>query len=161
MARFCAWGTLNALLMLHAKWQKGHCIGLCLLTNLTHKHVICTIKLAHWRDKSAQSLNTRRDVSKIIPNSPVLRNYYKFNSIVANKGRIYKELRYFWGISSNSIKLDNELRWDIRYFNTFIKITSRWIYWIKNHSIWIKTHEEIKKRKSNRISERKERENQN
>ena len=31
-----------------------------------------------------------------------------------NKGRIQGELRYFQGILWNSIKLDNELRWEIR-----------------------------------------------
>ena len=57
-----------------------------------------------------QSLNTRKDVSKKFPKLPILINNHELNSIVVNKGRIHGELRYFQGISSNSIKSDNELR---------------------------------------------------
>ena len=57
-----------------------------------------------------RSLNTHRDVSKIIPNSPILRNNHELDSIMVNKGQIHGKLRYFRGISSNSIKSDNELR---------------------------------------------------
>ena len=57
-------------------------------------------------------------------------------SIMVNKGRIHGELRYFWDISSNSIELDDELRWEIREFDKFRKKTQRWIHGIKNHSIF-------------------------
>ena len=56
------------------------------------------------------SLNTHRDISKHIPNSPILKNNNELDSIVVNKRQIRKELRYFRGILSNSIKSDDELR---------------------------------------------------
>ena len=74
-----------------------------------------------------------------------------------NKGRIHKELRYFWGVLKNLIKWDNELKWEIRKCDRFMKRTSRKIHGIKNHSIWIKIRGEIKKQKLGRISEREER----
>ena len=64
-------------------------------------------------------------MSKTIPNSPILRNNHELDSIVVNKGQIHGESRYFLGISSNSIKLDDELRRDIREFENFIKIIER------------------------------------
>ena len=47
----------------------------------------------------------------------------------------------------------------MRHFDKFRKITSRKIHVVKNHSIWIKIQGEIKKQKSDKISEREEREN--
>ena len=78
---------------------------------------------------------------------------------MVNKGQIHEELRYFWGISLNSIKSDDELRRKIRDFDKFRKITQRWIHRIKSHSIWIKICGEIKEQKLGRISKREEREN--
>ena len=100
-----------------------------------------------WRDESARSLNTHGHVSTQVPNSPILMNNHELDSIEVNKDRIHGELRYSWGVLQNSIKLDDELRWEIRNFNIFRKITQRRIYKIKNHSIWIKIHEEIKEQK--------------
>ena len=57
-----------------------------------------------------RSLNTHGDVSKQVPNSSILGNNYKLDSLVVNKGRIHEELRYFQDIPSNLIKSDKELR---------------------------------------------------
>ena len=38
-------------------------------------------------------------MSKKVPNSPILINNHELDSIEVNKGRIYKELRYFRGTS--------------------------------------------------------------
>ena len=56
------------------------------------------------------SLNTHGDVSKQVPNSPILRNNHEIDSIVVNKGRIHGELRYYLFIYLNLIKLDDELQ---------------------------------------------------
>ena len=58
---------------------------------------------------------------------------------MVNKGRIY---RVFWSL----IKLDDELRSDIRENDRYRKITQRRIHRIKNHSIWISNRGEIKER---------------
>ena len=63
---------------------------------------------------------------------------------MVNKGRIQRELRYFQIVLQIWSKLDKKLRWEIRDFSNFIKRTSREIYGINNHSIWIKIHGEIK-----------------
>ena len=63
---------------------------------------------------------------------------------MVNKGRIHRELRYFFGILQIGSKLDKELRWEIGYFGVLIKRTQRRIHKIQNHSISIKIHEEIK-----------------
>ena len=55
-------------------------------------------------------LKTHGYVSKTISNSPILRNNHELNSIVVNKGQMHGELRYFRGISSNSIKSNKQLR---------------------------------------------------
>ena len=65
---------------------------------------------------------------------------------MVNKGQIYRELRYFREIFWNLIKLDNELRLEIRENGRFRKITQIRIHGIKNHSIWISNRGEIKER---------------
>ena len=70
--------------------------------------------------------------------------HYELNSIVVNKGRIQGEIWEFWEIFWNSIKLDDELSWEIKDFDRFKKRTQRWIQEIKNYSIWIKIRGEIK-----------------
>ena len=40
-------------------------------------------------------LNTCGDVSKQVPNSPILINNHELDSIEVNKGLIHRELRYF------------------------------------------------------------------
>ena len=57
-----------------------------------------------------RSLNTCKNVSKQVPNSPVLINNHELDSIKVNKGRIHGELRYFRGVLQNLIKSNNELR---------------------------------------------------
>ena len=63
-----------------------------------------------------------------------------------NKDQIHEEIREFWEIFWNSIKPDDELRWEIMESDGFGKRTQRQIYGIKNHSIWIKIRGEIKER---------------
>ena len=72
---------------------------------------------------------------------------------MVNKGRIYRELRYFREIFWNLVKLDDELRWKIRENGGFIKITQRSIRGIKNRSIWISNHREIKDGSERKFSE--------
>ena len=79
---------------------------------------------------------------------------------MVNKGRIHEELMDFEGIVSNSIKIDKEVRWEIRDFSNFIKRTPRRIHGIKTHLICISSHEEIKKKKLERKIDHEERENQ-
>ena len=55
---------------------------------------------------------------------------------MVNKGRIQRELRYFRDIFWNLVKLDDELRREIRENGGFRKITSKRIHGIKNHRIW-------------------------
>ena len=55
---------------------------------------------------------------------------------MVNKGRIHKEFRYFRDIFWNLVKLDDELRWEIRENGVFRKITSKRIHGIKNNQIW-------------------------
>ena len=88
-----------------------------------------------------------------------LRNHHELDSIVVNKGQFHRELRYFWGISWNSIKSDEELRWEIKDFDIFIKITQ--IHGIKNYKICIKIPEEINEQKLDWKFKLEERENQN
>ena len=63
---------------------------------------------------------------------------------MVNKGRIHREIRYFREIFQNLIKSDDELRREFRENGGFRKITQRRIHRIKNHSIWISNHGEIK-----------------
>ena len=68
---------------------------------------------------------------------------------MVNKGRIHRELRYFQDIFWNLVKLDDEFRENGR----FIKITQRSIRGIKNRSIWISNHGEIKDGSGMKFSE--------
>ena len=77
-----------------------------------------------------------------------------------NKGRIHRELRYFWGVLQIRSKSDEELRWKITDLGRFGNRTQRRIHIIKNHSICIKIRGKIKEQILGRIFEYKERENQ-
>ena len=68
-----------------------------------------------------------------------------------NNGWIHKELRDFQGISSNLIKSETELRWEIKDFGRFRKKNPRRLYKIKNHAICISIQREIKEGKLERI----------
>ena len=72
---------------------------------------------------------------------------------MVNKGRIHRELRYFRDIFWKLIKLDDELRWEIRENGRFRKKTQRSIHGIKNHSIWISNRGEIKEWSGMKFSE--------
>ena len=65
---------------------------------------------------------------------------------MVNKCRIHGEIRDFREIFWNLIKSDNELVIEIRKNSRFRKITQRLIHGIKNHSIWVSIHGEIKER---------------
>ena len=80
-------------------------------------------------------------MSKINPNSPILKINHKLDSIVVNNGRIHIKLRYCGGTLWNSSRI---LR--------FGMITQRRIHIIKNHSICIKIRGEIKEQKLDRKS---------
>ena len=97
-----------------------------------------------WQDKTARSSISHDLVSKIKPNLLILGIYNELSGIMVNKGRIHMELRYFWDIFWNLVKLDDELRWEIRENGRFRKITQRCIHEIKNRSIWISNRGEIK-----------------
>ena len=83
-------------------------------------------------------------MSKIKPNLPILGIYNELKGIMVNKGRIHRDLRYFQDIFWKLIKLDDELRREIRENGGFRKITQRSIHRIKNHLIWISNRGEIK-----------------
>ena len=53
---------------------------------------------ADWRDETARSSISHGLVSKIKPNLPILGIYNELSGIMVNKGRIHRELRYFWDI---------------------------------------------------------------
>ena len=72
---------------------------------------------------------------------------------MVNKGRIHREFRYFWDIFWNLVKLDDELRWEIRENGRLRKKTQRSIRGIKNRSIWISNHGEIKDESEMKFSE--------
>ena len=72
---------------------------------------------------------------------------------MVNTGRIHSEFRYFRDIFWNLVKLDDELRWEIRENGVFGKKTQRSIRGIKNHSIWISNHGEIKDGSRKKFSE--------
>ena len=72
---------------------------------------------------------------------------------MVNTGRIHREFRYFRDIFWNLVKLDDELRWEIRENGIFRKKTQRSIREIKNHSIWIRNHGEIKDGSGKKFSE--------
>ena len=98
----------------------------------------------HWRDETARSSISHGLVSKIIPNLPIWGIKRELRGIMVNTGRIHREFRYFRDIFWNLVKLDDELRWEIRENGVFGKKTQRSIRGIKNHSIWISNHGEIK-----------------
>ena len=62
---------------------------------------------------------------------------------MVNKGPIHGELGKFFRYLSNSIKLDDELRLEIRQFSILRKITPIRIHEIKNQVIWIRIRGEI------------------
>ena len=106
-----------------------------------------------WRDEIARSSISRGIASKIIPNLPILGINHELKGIMVNKARIHRELRYFRDIFWILIKLDNELRWEIRENGGFRKITQRSIHGIKNHSIWNSNRGEIKDGSGRKFSE--------
>ena len=65
---------------------------------------------------------------------------------MVNKGRIHEEIRDFLEIFWNLIKSDNKLKIEISEKYIFRKITQRRRHKIKNQSIWISIHGEIKER---------------
>ena len=97
-----------------------------------------------WRDEIPRSSISHGLVSKINPNLPIWGIKSELRGIMVNKGQIHREFRYFWDIFWNLVKLDDELRWEIRENSAFRKITQRSIRGIKNCSIWISNHGEIK-----------------
>ena len=72
---------------------------------------------------------------------------------MVNKGQIHRELRYFREIFWNFVKLEDELRGEIRENGVFRKITQRSIRGIKNRSFWISNHGEIKDGSGRKFSE--------
>ena len=70
---------------------------------------------------------------------------------MVSKGQIQREIGKVFIYLPNSIKLENELGWEI-------KKIPRWNHKIKNHSIWISIHEEIKEQNKESKLDRKERE---
>ena len=89
-----------------------------------------------WRDETARSSISHGLVSKINPNLPIWGIKSELKGIMVNKGRIHMEFRYFWDIFWNLVKLDDELRWEIRENGVFRKKTSKQIHGIKNHRSW-------------------------
>ena len=63
---------------------------------------------------------------------------------MVNKGRIHREIRYFWEIFWNLIESNDELRWEIKENGQFREITQRRIHGIRIHFIWISNRWEIK-----------------
>ena len=92
-------------------------------------------------------------MSKIIPNLPILGIKSELKGIMVNKGRIRRELRNFRDIFWNLVKLDNELKREIRENGVFRKITQISIRGIKNCSSWISNHGEIKDGSGMKFSE--------
>ena len=89
-----------------------------------------------WRDESAMSSISHGLASKILPNLPIWGIKRGLRGIMVNTGRIHREFRYFRDIFLNLVKLDDELRWEIRENGGFKKITSKQIHGIKNCWIW-------------------------
>ena len=92
---------------------------------------------SHWKHA-----NMRQKIYQ----TPILKINHELDSIEVNKGWIQRELRYFISVLWNSIKSDNEMRWEIMGFDKFLKITWRKINGIKNHWIWIKILRKINER---------------
>ena len=96
-------------------------------------------------------------MSKIKPNLPIFGINQELKGIMVNKGRIHRKIRYFQEIFWNLVKLDDELRCEIKGNGGFRKITQRSIHGIKNHSIWISNRREIKDRSGKKFSESRRR----
>ena len=130
------------------------------ITNIVHlmeEGCFFSIMFARWRDETARSSISRGIASKIIPNLPIWGIKSELRGILVKKGRIHRELRYFWDIFWKLIKLDDELRWEIRENGRFRKITQRSIRGIKNCLIWISNHGEIKDGSGRKFSDVKNR----
>ena len=110
-------------------------------------------RVGPWRDETTRSSISHGLVSKIIPNLPIWGIKRELRGIMVNTGRIHREFRYFRDIFWNLVKLDDELRWEIRENGVFRKKTRRSIRGIKNHSIWISNHGEIKDGSGEKFSE--------
>ena len=95
-----------------------------------------SLSLLYWWDETARSSISHGLVSKIKPNLPLWGIKRELRGVMVNKGRIHREFRYFRDIFWNLVKLDNELRWEIRENGVFRKKTSKRIHGIKNHRIW-------------------------
>ena len=67
------------------------------------------------------------------------------------KGRINKELGKFERYLCNSVKLDGELRLEIKHFSILRKITQFQIHGIKNQVIWIRIRRVIEVRSQMKI----------
>ena len=111
------------------------------------------LELKVWRDETVRSSISRGISSKIKPNLPIWGIKREMRGIMVNKGRIHREFRYFWDIFWNLVKLDDALRWEIRENGVFRKKTQRSIRGIKNHSLWISNHGEIKDGSGKKFSE--------
>ena len=118
----------------------------------SYVYIRCMI-LCDWRNETARSSISHGLVWKINPNLSIWGIKSELKGIMVNKGRIHRELRYFRDIFWNLVKLDNELRWEIRENGIFRKITQRSIRGIKNRSIWISNHGEIKDGSGRKFSE--------
>ena len=110
---------------------------------VTHMHIHTSRCGSSWIE-TEWSLIAHNQESKQSPNLLIWWKYLKLRGIMVNKGRIYREIRYFWEIFWNLIKLDDELVIEIRKNGRFKKITQRRIHEIKNHSIYISIHGESK-----------------
>ena len=138
---WCACACLHGTHETRRKCMKRHIGGLCAFAiscnarrSIASSSIMSFISLpnetklwGHW---------IHMDLCQIFfLNLPILINNHELDNIVMNKGWIHGELRYFCGISWSSIKSDHELRWEIRGFDIFRKITQRKIYGIQNHRI--------------------------
>ena len=131
----------------------GHFLLLTVLYIWILQFILYLFPVAWWRDETARSSISRGIASKIIPNLPIWGINSEFKGIMVNKGRIHRELRNFRDIFWNLVKLDDELRWEIREIDVFRKKTQRSIRGIKNRSIWISNHGEIKDGSGMKFSE--------
>ena len=77
--------------------------------------------------------------------------------IIVSKVQIQEESGKILRYIKILIKLDNELAWENREIDIFRNKTPRWIHGIKNHSIWISIHGEIKKWNKEKKIDREER----
>ena len=89
-----------------------------------------------WQEETGRSSISHGLVSNIIPNLPILGIYNKLRGIMVNKGRIHRELRYFWDIFWKLIKSDKKLMVEIGENGILWKKTSNRFHVMKNHRIW-------------------------